>query len=112
MAAMALFLGQATLTPLFILVALVVALTGTMSAIPVFWQLPNLYLAGGAAAIGVAFINSVANLAGFGAPYALGLIRDATGSLAPGLYLVALIELMAALLVVFGIARGSRGKED
>ncbi|BAN49349.1 MFS transporter [Metapseudomonas resinovorans] len=111
MAVMAMLLGQQTLAPVFTLVAMIVALTGTMSAIPVFWQLPNLYLAGGAAAIGVAFINSVANLAGFGAPYVLGLVKDATGSLAPGLYLVAAIELMAAVLVIVGIAHAKHRKE-
>ena len=41
--------------------------------------------AGTAAAGGVALINSIANLAGFGAPWMLGLIKTATGSLAPGL---------------------------
>jgi len=42
-----------------------------MSAIPVFWQLPNLFLSGSAAACGIALINSVANLAGFAAPAAI-----------------------------------------
>ena len=43
-------------------------MVGTMSAIPVFWQMPGRFLAGAAAAAGVALINSIANLAGFGAP--------------------------------------------
>jgi nitrate/nitrite transporter NarK len=98
--------------PAFTIAAMIIALAGTMSAIPVFWQLPNLYLAGSAAAIGVALINSVSNLAGFGAPYVLGLVKSATGSLAPGLYLVAAIELMAAVLVVIGIAHARKSKES
>ena len=81
------------------------SLVGTMSAIPVFWQLPNRYLAGSAAAIGVALINSVSNLAGFGAPYVMGLIKNATGKLTTGLYLVAVIEVLAAVLVIIGIRK-------
>lgn len=111
MAIMALLLSQSSFNPVLVIAALVVALVGTMSAIPVFWQLPNLYLTGAAAAIGVAFINSVANLAGFGAPYALGLIKNATGNLAPGLYLVAAIELLAAVLVIVGIAAMKKRRE-
>ena len=105
MSTKALLLSQGVLNPSLIIVALVIALVGTMSAIPVFWQLPNLYLTGAAAAIGVAFINSVANLAGFGAPYVLGIVKNATGNLALGLYLVAAIELLAAVLVIVGISK-------
>ncbi|MND43066.1 putative metabolite transport protein NicT [compost metagenome] len=108
MAAMAAMLGVTSVMPALVMAAMVIALVGTMSAIPVFWQLPNLYLAGSAAAIGVALINSVSNLAGFGAPYVLGLVKNATGSLAPGLYLVAAIELLAAVLVIVGIAHARR----
>ncbi|MDR3100966.1 MAG: MFS transporter [Paraburkholderia sp.] len=111
MAAMAAMLGLPGVTPAFTLAAMVIALAGTMSAIPVFWQLPNLYLTGSAAAIGVALINSVSNLAGFGAPYVLGLVKSATGSLAPGLYLVAAIELVSAALVIIFIAQARRSKE-
>ena len=64
--------------PYLALVALTLAIVGTMSAIPVFWQMPNQFLAGSAAAAGIALINSVANLAGFGAPYAMGVIEDMT----------------------------------
>lgn len=82
------------------LVALALAIIGTMSAIPVFWQMPNRFLAGSAAAAGVALINSVANLAGFGAPFAMGLIKDATGLMSPGFWLVALFEAATVLLII------------
>ena len=88
------------ISPFWSIVALTVAIVGTMSAIPVFWQMPNRFLAGTAAAGGVALINSIANLAGFGAPWMLGLIKDATGSLAPGLYVVAAVELCATILIL------------
>ena len=68
------------------LVALTLAIVGTMSAIPVFWQMPNRFLSGTAAAGGVALINSIANLAGFGAPWMLGRHQDRDRAVcAPGL---------------------------
>jgi len=82
------------------LVALAFAIIGTMSAIPVFWQMPNAFLSGSAAAAGVALINSVANLAGFGAPFAMGVIKDATGLMSPGLWMVALFEAATVLLII------------
>ena len=111
MALLAITLAMPGLPPVVPLLAMGLALVGTMSAIPVFWQLPNMYLAGGAAAVGVALINSISNLAGFGAPYLMGLIKNATGKVGPGLYLVAAIELLAAVLVIAFIARKSQRKE-
>jgi D-galactonate transporter len=90
---------------LLTLVALTLAIVGTMSAIPVFWQMPNSFLSGTAAAGGVALINSIANLAGFGAPWMLGHIKTATGSLSSGLIVVALIEVCATLLILKFIPR-------
>ena len=72
-----------------------------MSAIPVFWQMPNQFLSGTAAACGIALINSVANLAGFGAPYAMGVIKDLTGQMSPGLWLVAAFEGVTLLLIAY-----------
>ena len=86
--------------PYLALVALTLAIVGTMSAIPVFWQMPNQFLAGSAAAAGIALINSVANLAGFGAPYAMGVIKDMTGSMSIGLWLVAAFEAATVLLII------------
>jgi len=91
--------------PMLALPALTLAVIGTMSAIPVFWQLPGRFLAGAAAAGGVALINSIANLAGFGAPWMLGLIKTATGQLSPGLYIVAAVEICATLLILAFVPR-------
>jgi nitrate/nitrite transporter NarK len=98
----ALMLGQSALV---VLIALTLAIVGTMSAIPVFWQMPNRFLSGTAAAAGVALINSIANLAGFGAPWMLGVIKTNTGTLAPGLLIVAAVEICATLLILAFIPR-------
>jgi len=86
--------------PWLVVFALVLAIAGTMSAIPVFWQLPNRFLAGAAAAAGVAMINSIANLAGAVAPWTLGVVKDATGRLTAGLVGAAMVEALAVALVL------------
>ena len=98
----ALFMKQ---SPMIALAAQTLAIVGTMSAIPVFWQLPGRFLAGAAAAGGVALINSIANLAGFGAPSMLGAIKTSTGLLSPGLYIVAAVEVCAAILIIAFVPR-------
>ncbi|CAA2105125.1 Putative tartrate transporter [Methylobacterium bullatum] len=86
--------------PVLAMLALAVAIVGTMSAIPVFWQIPGRFLAGSAAAAGIALINSVANLAGFGAPAVMGYLREQTGSASAGLWLVAAFELATIVLIL------------
>ena len=85
-------------------VALTVAAIGILAAFPVFWSMPQTFLAGTAAAGGIAVINSIGNLAGFAAPYTIGLSTQLTGSSTSGLYIVAGFELLAAALL-FGFGR-------
>jgi len=50
-------------------------------------------------------INSIANLAGFGAPWFLGVIKTSTGQFTTGLLTVAVIEALALLLIVIFVPR-------
>jgi len=70
------------------------ALIGTTAARAILWTIPTRFLTGLAAAGGLAFINSVATVGGFVGPYAMGWLRDATGSFSAGLM------AMAGLLLV------------
>ena len=56
------------------------------------------WLSAGTAAAGLAQINAISNLAGFGTTYVMGFIKDATGSFT--LALVPLVVLSAAAAVV------------
>lgn len=80
----------------------VVSLTaiGVLCALPVFWYLPTTFLSGVAAAAGIAMINSIGNLSGFGAPYVTGWLTDLTGDTKAGLWVVGAVLLAAAVLVV------------
>jgi len=73
---------------LLVFLALTVSCSAVMTAYPLFWSLPTAFLAGTGAAAGIAVINSVGGLSGFVSPYLLGWIKQTTGSLHIGMYLV------------------------
>ncbi|MBN3857257.1 MFS transporter [Paraburkholderia sp. Ac-20340] len=73
----------------------------------VVWALPGEFLSGTSAAVGIAMINSLANLGGYLGPYGVGLIKDATGSLAAGLYFLA-ATLVIAVLATFAVRAALR----
>jgi MFS transporter, ACS family, tartrate transporter len=76
--------------------ALTIAAVGDLGTRGPFWSLPTRFLTGSAAAAGIALINTMASLGGFVGPYAVGLVRDVTGSFAGGLVFLAVLLLLAA----------------
>jgi ACS family tartrate transporter-like MFS transporter len=75
---------------LAIVVILSLAVIGIYAGKGPVWAVSTEWLSAGAAAAGVAQINAISNLAGFGTTYLMGFIRDATGS-----YTLALLPLVA-----------------
>jgi ACS family tartrate transporter-like MFS transporter len=65
-----------------------------------FWPLPASFLSGASAAAGIAAINSLGNLSGFAAPYAIGYLKDMTGNFAVGLLLLSACSLLGAIVVL------------
>ena len=84
-------------SPVWAMVALCFAAMGTFSAISPFWELPSAVLGGAAAAAGIALINSLGNLGGFAAPYAVGALVDRTGDAKAGLLLLAGVLAVTAV---------------
>ncbi len=84
-------------SPVWAMVALCFAAMGTFSAISPFWELPSAVLGGAAAASGIALINSLGNLGGFAAPYAVGALVDRTGDAKAGLLLLAGVLAVTAV---------------
>lgn len=80
------------------IVALVVAASAVMCQFAVFWALPTAILTGSAAAAGIAWINSIGNLAGYASPHAVGFIRDHTHSMILALLVLAGAQLMVAVI--------------
>ncbi len=91
--------------PVLAVAALTVGLSGIMATLPLFWSLPTAFLAGAGAAAGIALINSLGNLSGFASPYAVGWLKDVTGSTDAGVYLLACGMVVGALLTLSVPAR-------
>jgi MFS transporter, ACS family, tartrate transporter len=66
-----------------------------------FWAMPTMFLTGPAAAASIAWINSVGNLGGFFGPTIVGWAKQITGSYAGGLYALAALALISAIVSAF-----------
>jgi ACS family tartrate transporter-like MFS transporter len=76
-----------------------------------FWSLPGLFLSRSTAAVSIAAINSVGNLGGFAGPYAIGAIKDATGSTFGGLLFLSGLLLLSFLMVWFARMEPAASRE-
>jgi ACS family tartrate transporter-like MFS transporter len=63
-----------------------------------FFAMPPMFLSGAGLAAGIAWINSLGNLGGFFGPWYVGVMKDLTGNYAGGLYGLALLCLIAAIV--------------
>ena len=86
-------------TPTWSFVALIASMAGIVTTIPLFWNLPTAFLSGATAATGFALITSVGNLSGFVAPYLVGVVTDASGSTASGMYALAAAAVVGTAMV-------------
>lgn len=89
--------------------ALTIATAANCCAYSTFWALPTSILAGTAASAGIAWINSVGNLAGFVGPSVMGKIRTVFHSDSYALLFIALCSVMACLITI--LAFKSRGSQ-
>jgi nitrate/nitrite transporter NarK len=97
-------------SPLLRLALLSVSAFGVNSAITIFWTLAPRFLAPTATAAGIALINSLGNLSGFVDTYAIGAIKDLTGSFSGGLQLLSGFGMIALLILAVLTHRRSDGK--
>jgi MFS family permease len=83
-----------------VMLAVTLCTCAVMCALPVFWSLPSAFLTGAAAAGGIALINSLGNISGFGGPYVTGWLTELTGNSKVALWVVGALSLAAAAAVV------------
>ncbi len=81
---------------------------GVYSSLSPFWAMPNEFLAGYSAAVGIALINCCGNLGGFAGPYAIGAIARHTGSIYLGLAACGIPMLLAGVLAMLFRTRTTR----
>ncbi|WP_233849372.1 MFS transporter [Paraburkholderia sp. HD33-4] len=82
------------------MIGLGLAACGTFASLPPFWSLPPMFLKGTGAAAGIAMINTIGSLAGFGAPYLMGYVKQHTGSYGLGLMIIGASALIASVLAL------------
>jgi MFS transporter, ACS family, tartrate transporter len=84
------------------IVGLSIAAFGFYGSKGPFWSMPPMFMTGTAAAASIAWINSIGNLGGFFGPWYVGIIKDWTGGYAGGLYgLAALCVISAVVCALF-----------
>jgi nitrate/nitrite transporter NarK len=90
-----------------ILAALSIATAAILSALAVFWAVPSALLAGTAAAVGIAWINAVGNLAGYASPHAIGIIVDHTHSMTLAMLAMSGSMLVSSVLTLYVTRKGA-----
>ncbi|MDB5637339.1 MAG: transporter, family, tartrate transporter [Bradyrhizobium sp.] len=80
------------------LVGMSIAAMGFYGSKGPFFAMPPMFLSGAGLAAGIAWINSIGNLGGFFGPWYIGVMKDLTGNYAGGLYGLALLGLVAAII--------------
>jgi ACS family tartrate transporter-like MFS transporter len=83
-----------------VLVGLVLAVVGINAAYGPFYSLPSTFLAGPAAAGGIALIYSIGNLGGFVGPMIIGVSMEETGSYSAAMLVFSALLIVAAMTVV------------
>jgi nitrate/nitrite transporter NarK len=66
------------------------------------------FLSGTSLVVGVPLISSVANVAGFVTPFLIGYVRDATGTYASGFIMIACVQALGVVVLLFGVQRIAR----
>ena len=97
------------------IVLLVLSITlsqfGQRSLLAVFWSIPPVFLAGTAAAAGIALINSVGNIGGNFGPAMVGWLRQGSSGYTSGLLVLAGVLATEAILIAsMRIPRKTDGK--
>ena len=83
-----------------VILALMIANIGISGAKAPLWAMPTMFLSGAGAAAGIALINSIGNLGGFIGPFLIGWLKDKRGSYADGLYAVAAMLALSAVVML------------
>jgi ACS family tartrate transporter-like MFS transporter len=100
LAALGFLLSTQTKSPALALGSMALAALGIWGSLGPFWAMSTAVLTGSMAAPGIAWINSVGNLAGFVGPYVVGLLRDATGGFGAAMTSLAGFLVLAAIVAL------------
>jgi MFS family permease len=83
------------------LIGLSLAAAGILAAFAIMWTLPSAFFRGPAAAAAIALMATVGNIGGYAAPFMMGLVKQATQRLDLGLYMLAGMVVLGAVIGIF-----------
>lgn len=83
------------------LTGIIMASVGSFTAMAIFWTTPDQSISIEARAVGIAVINATGNIGSGVSPLLIGWLKDQTGSFSSGLYFVAGLLLIGALVIWF-----------
>ncbi|SDM52943.1 MFS transporter, ACS family, tartrate transporter [Fictibacillus solisalsi] len=101
-----------TSNPVVAMVLITASLTTMYCFKGPFWALPPKLLTPAMAAVGIAVINSIGNLGGFLGPYAIGALKDATGSTFSGLVFLSIMMIVAFLMLIVMRSKMNKAAKD
>ncbi|WP_289997545.1 4-hydroxyphenylacetate permease [Photorhabdus laumondii] len=81
------------------LIGIIMASTGSFTAMAVFWTTPDQAISLRARAIGIAVISATGNIGSALSPLLIGWLKDQTGSFNTGLYFVAGLLVVGAAII-------------
>lgn len=91
--------GYITTSPIWSLIALIVAIAGSVPLVGPFWSFASGFLEDRAAAVGIGLLSGGGSLGGFVSAYMLGVFREHLGGFEVGLYFMAGVGVVGAILM-------------
>lgn len=105
-------LASASEHALIQLIGIILASSAAFTAMVIFWTTPDKVISFSARAIALAVINAIGNIGSGVSPLLIGIMRDKTGSFSAGLWFVAGLLVVGALLLVCIPMQGKYKKFD
>lgn len=92
-------LASATHHSLIQLIGIIMASVGSFTAMAIFWTTPDRVISLQSRAVALAVINAIGNVGSAVSPLLIGILRDTTGSFSSGLWFVAGLLIVGALVL-------------
>lgn len=91
--------GYLTASPIWSLIALIVGIAGSVPLVGPFWSFASGFLEDRAAAVGIGLLSGGGSIGGFVSAYMLGVFRQSSGGFEAGLYFMAGVGIIGAILM-------------
>lgn len=111
LSALGLAVAALTGTGMIVFLAMSLAVIAAPMFLGPFWGLNSHFFGGRAAAGGIALISAVGSLGGFFGPTVIGVLKEESGSYAPGMWALA-AALVVASLAVYVLGRRAEAIEE